>query len=176
MAVEIPVEGEIPVPVDEYVLVAIVVEVAPDAPHRHAIARSIQIREPSARRHVLEGAVVSVSIQRVRLTDMTVREIEIRPTIAVEVGHSDGGTDGCDVRLDVVDLWIEARTMVDEVNSRRGRRIVQHEAGMHWVRRGADRPMIQPHREQDRAEEWHGDDGSASEGRGTAHAGCGTRV
>src|SRR5206468_11808929 len=103
-------------------------------------------------------------------------EIEIRPAIAVEVGHSDGGTDGCDVRLDVGDLWIEARTMVDEVNSRRGRRIVQHEAGMHWVRRGADRPMIQPHREQDRDEEWHGDDGSASEGRGTAHAGCGTRV
>ena len=49
-AVDVPEEREVAVAIDEQILAAVVVEVAPDAAHRHAFAGPIQVGETSGSR------------------------------------------------------------------------------------------------------------------------------
>jgi hypothetical protein len=61
--------------------------------------------------------------------------------------------------------------VMDEVNARRGRAVVQREARVHGVGSRPARSAIEPHREQDGGQEGDGDDGAPSGGAGTVQHG-----
>ena len=166
-AVEVLEERKVAIAIDENVLAAVVVEVAPHAAHRDALARTVQIRQAGARRHLLERAVTAVAIQHVRLAEAAVREVEVRPTVGVEIGNGHGRTKRGDVRLDIGDLRVEARSAMDEVDVRRARLVAEYKTRVSGARGGADRPAIQTHREPESGEEWNGEDRSPNSGRWT---------
>ena len=82
------------------------------------------------------------------------------------------------------DLRIEGRPVVHEVNAGRRSLVAQHESGVRSVRGRPTRPAIQSHREQQRCQKRHGDDGAPNGGArsvkhgesiGSAHHGGDTR-
>src|SRR5690242_18218731 len=129
-AVDVPVQREIPVAIDEEILTTVVVEVAPDAAHRHAVARPIQVSDARGGADVLERAVTLVPVQRVRRTESAVREVEIRPAIAIEVADRHGGAERGDMRLDVRDLRVEGGPAVNERDPRGLGLVPKDESGM----------------------------------------------
>src|SRR4051812_18817779 len=116
-AVEVLEQREIAVPVDEQVLSAIVVEVAPNRAHRNAFARPIQIRDPGARRNFLKRAVATISIQCVGFAELAVGEVEIGTAVAVEVGDRDRCSERGYMGLDAGDLRVEGRSVMHEADA-----------------------------------------------------------
>src|SRR5512140_2033032 len=106
LPINISKKRRIPITIDKYIFSSIVVEVAPHRSHRDSITFAIEISESYSPGNFFERPVPVVSIQRVVLTEMTVREVKIRPSIAVEVGDGDRCSERGDVRLDVRDFWI----------------------------------------------------------------------
>ncbi len=68
--------------------------------------------------------------------------------------------------LDVGDLRIERRPVVDEVNTGGCRFVTQEKSRVRRVGGGSDRPAIEPHREQDSGKEGYGDYGAPNRGAG----------
>src|SRR5437588_6597487 len=117
VAVDVLEQRQITVAVDQHILPAVVVVVAPHGSHGYALARPIEARQAGARGHLLEGSVATVMVQRVRLSKAAVGEIEVRPTVAVEVHDGNRRPQRRDVWLDVSDLAIEGRPMVHKTNA-----------------------------------------------------------
>src|SRR4029079_4170697 len=161
VAVDVLEQREIPVTVDEDVLAAVVVEVAPHAAHRDAVAGAVEVRKPRARRNLLEGAVATVSIQCIRLAELAAGEVEIGPTVAVEVRYADRRTECRNVRLDVGDLGVERRTMMDEMDAGGGCFVTEREAGMGDVGRRTRLGGVHPNRRDDRSEDRYRDEESS---------------
>ena len=117
---------------------------------------------PALGRGVFECAIAFISIESVRLPEATVGEIQVRPSIAVEVGNGYRCAEGGNVRLYVGDLWIERRTLVHEVNAGSRSFVVQHESGAGRVRHRANRPAIQPDSESYGGEKRDGNNGATN--------------
>ena len=173
LSIDVSVQSEISVAIDQDILAPVVVEIAPDGAHRHTFAGLIQICQSGARCDIFEGAVATIAVERVRLAEAAVGEVEVWLPIAVEVGDRDRRPERCDVWLDAGDLGIEARAMVDKVNAGRGSLVTQREPRMRGVRRRAGRPPIQSHRQQDCAQEGHRHDCAAHAGARSVCGGLG---
>ena len=160
-AVDVAEQREVAVAIDQHVLAAVVVDVAPDGAHRDAFARAIEVGEPGRGGDVLEGAVAAVAVERVGLAEPAVREVEVRPAVAVEVGDRDGGAERRDVGLDARDLRVERRALVDEADAGLGGGVAQDEARTRSVGGGPNGTAVEAHGEQDRGHEWDGHDGAS---------------
>ena len=107
--------------VEEEIFVAVVVEVPPHRAHRHARAGSIDIGESDGRGDVGERAVAVVAIQPVQAALAAVRDVEVLPAVAVEVGDGHRRAHRGDLRHDVLELRVERRALMDEVMPSAGR-------------------------------------------------------
>ena len=114
--------------IEDEVFVAVVVEVAADRAHGDARRRLVQVGDAELLGHVFEGSVAPVAVEAVLRAFPAVRRVEVVPAVAVEVHHRDRGAHGADLRHDVVELRVEARGLVDEVDSGRVGRLDQPEA------------------------------------------------
>ena len=150
VAIDVLEEREISVAIDEQVLAAVVVEVAPDAAHRDAFAGPIEIGESRACGDVLEGAVAAIAVERVRRAEAAVREVQIGPAVAIEVRDGDRRAQRGDVRLDVRDLRVECRPMMNERDAGGRGPVMQHEAGLRGVGGRSRRPAIEANRRDER--------------------------
>ena len=103
--------------VEEEILVAVVVEVAPHGAHRHAGAGTIDVRETHRRRDVGERAVAVVAIETVEAAFAAVGDVEVLPAVAVEVGDGHRRAHRRDLRHDVLELRVERRRLVNEVDA-----------------------------------------------------------
>jgi hypothetical protein len=107
---------------------------------------------------------VFVPVERVRRPEAAVREIQIRPSVAVEISHRYRRAQSGNVRLDVGDLRVERRPVVDEVNAGRRGFVMQRKTGTGRIHRRTNRSAIQPDGEPDGCEKRNGDDGPAHVG------------
>ncbi len=164
LAVDVSEQRQIAVAINEHVFAAVVIEVTPHGAHRHALSRPIEIREPRAFRDLLEGAIPAISVQRVGLTEATVGEIQIGLSVGIEVRDGHRCPQPRNVWLYAGDLWIERRPVVHEMNSGGGRLVTQHESRVRRISDLPDGAAIQSHREKDRRQEGHGDDGAPNGG------------
>jgi hypothetical protein len=110
-------ERQIAVPVHEEIISSVIVHVAPDAAHRDAFAGTIQVGDARCRSDLLECAVASVAVQRVRLAEPAVREVQVAPSVAVEINDRDAGAQRNDVRLDVRETRIQLRRAMHEADA-----------------------------------------------------------
>ena len=133
-AVDILEERQIAVAIDEEILAAVVVDVAPDGAHRNTLARTVEVGHAGARGDVLEGAVAPVVVERVGIAEAAVREVEVGLSVAVEVGDGYASAESGDVRLDAGDARVEAGAVMDEVDSRLGGLVSERESGMRRIR------------------------------------------
>src|SRR5205823_1997380 len=102
--------------IDENILSAIVVEVAPHTSHRDAFARLVEIGESGSRADIFERAVTIVTIESVGLAELAVGEVEIGSSVTIEIGDGYRGAQRRHVRLNVGNLRIEGRPVVNEVD------------------------------------------------------------
>ena len=167
-AVNVSEQREITVAIDEQVLAAIVVEVAPHPAHRHSFAGSIQIGDPRRCGNVLEGSVAAIAVQRIGLAEPAIGEVEIRPAVAIEVGYGNRCADCRDVGLDTGDFRVEGRTMVDEVDAGRSGRVAEDEARVGRIGARAHGAAVEPHRQQNGGKKRDGDDRAAGTRTGSA--------
>src|SRR5205823_3288372 len=106
---------------------------------------------------VLERAVAAIHEQRVGISEPAVREIKIWPSVVVHVGHRDGRTQGSDERRDVVELRIQGRPVMHEVDAHLGGDVGQVELGNRGIAAGALPPAVQNEHEDDGGQKRRGD-------------------
>ena len=70
---------------------------------------------------------MQIAVKRILAVLAAVGNVDIRPAVAVEINNRNRGTHGCHLRHDVVQLGIECRTFVDEIDSRRVRNFLEVE-------------------------------------------------
>ena len=131
--------------VEEEILVAVVVVVAPDRAHRDAGAGAVDVGDAEFAGDVLERAVVLIAIQAIEAAVGAVRHVEVGPAVAIEVRDGDRRADRRDLRHDVVELVVEHRSLVHEVHAEAARGLGEREAVAVAGRRRADRGLVQPH-------------------------------
>ena len=86
--------------VQEQILVAVVVVVAPDGAHRDAGAGPVHVGDAHLGRHILEGAVTLVAVEMVLASLGAVRDVEVLPAVPVEIRDGNRRTHRGDLRHD----------------------------------------------------------------------------
>src|SRR5690606_15617563 len=114
--------------VEEKVLEAVVVVVAPHRAHRYARAFAVHVGEADGGGYVLEGAVAEVTVQRVLRADAAVGDVNVLPPVAVEVYHRHRRAHRRHLRHDVVELGVELRRFVRKLDARLFRHFFEIEA------------------------------------------------
>src|SRR6266513_1620071 len=160
-------ELEIAPLVDQQVLEPVVVVVAPHGAHRHAFSRPVHVGDAGGGGDVLERAGAAIHEQRIGKSEPAVREIKIWPSVVVHVGHRDGRTQGSDERRDVVELRIQGRPVMHEVDAHLGGDVGQVELGNRGIAAGALPAAVQNEHEDDGGQKRRGDgDATPRGGRG----------
>src|SRR5688500_6170872 len=72
--------------VNKKIFVTVVVVVAPNSTHRNAGAGLIHVGDPHLRRHILERSIFQVAVERVLTSLAAVGDVDVRPTVAIEIG------------------------------------------------------------------------------------------
>jgi hypothetical protein len=103
--------------VEKEILEAVVVDVAPERAHRHTGAGAIHVGDAQRGRDVLERAVAAVAIEAIEATLSTVRDVEIRPAIAIEISDRHRRAHRRDLRHDVREARVEGRALMHEVDA-----------------------------------------------------------
>src|SRR5262249_49648485 len=88
--------------------------------------------------------------------ELAVREVEVGPTVPVEIRYADGRAERRNVRFDVNELRIERRTVMNEMDAGRSGLVAKNEPRMRDVGRRAHGRGIQPDRGDDCAEKGNG--------------------
>ena len=114
--------------IEEQIVEAVVVVVAPDRAHRHAVLALIEIGHAEPLGDVFERAVAPVAEQPVPRPFFAVGDVEVGQAVAVDVDDRDRGAHRGDLRHDVRQLGVERRRLVHELEPRGLRRFGQAEA------------------------------------------------
>ena len=75
--------------VEEQILEAVVVEVAPERAHRHPGTRAIDIRESHRGCDIRERPVAFVTVETIERTLAAVGDVDVLPAIAIEITDRD---------------------------------------------------------------------------------------
>src|SRR6266568_5008416 len=154
--------------VDQQVLEPVIVVVAPYRTHRHAFPWPIHVRDAGGRGDVDERAVAAIQVQRVGVSEPAVREIEIGPAVVVHVGDRDRCAQRAHQRSDVVELWVEGRSVMHEPDAHLRRDVGEVERRRPCAgASGAIPAAVQHDYEDDGGQERHSDGGASPRpGRG----------
>ena len=113
--------------IEEQIVEAVVVVVAPDSAHRHAGLRAVEIRHAQPLRHIFECAVPTVPEQPVPGALLAVGDVEIGQAVPVDIDDRDRCAHRGHLRHDVRQLGVKRRRVVHELEPRRLRRFRQAE-------------------------------------------------
>ena len=131
---QVPVQA-LPAPhVDEDVLESVVVVIPPHRAHGHAPV-SVHIGQAGLSGDLHEAAVALVPVQGVRRPFAAAGRVQVLPPVVIEIHDRDGCPEGRDMGHDRLELRIEYRLCMDEVNTGCRRRIGQQEPVPARVRR-----------------------------------------
>ena len=115
--------------VNQHVLIAVVVVVAPDGAHADAGPFLIEVGEADFLGHVLERAVMLVVIEGALAALAAVDDEQIGPAVAVEIDHRNRRPHRGDDGQDVLELGVELRRpLMDEIDAARLGDLFQVEA------------------------------------------------
>src|ERR1044072_7061448 len=82
-------------------------------------------RHAGVRGDVLERAVVLIDEERVVRAEARAGEVQVGPAVVVDVAQGNAGAERGDVGGDAIELGVERRGVVDEVDARRARVFTQ---------------------------------------------------
>ena len=88
---------------------------------------SIHVGHAQLPGHIGEGSVVIVVIERVLASDGAVGDVNIGPAVAIKINDGNCGAHGCDFRHDGIELVVERRRLMNEVDACRVRDFLQIE-------------------------------------------------
>jgi hypothetical protein len=103
--------------VNQDVVVAVVVEIAPHRPHRHAGAVPVDIRQSKLGRDILELATSEVMVQVILSADRAVADVDVRQTVVVVVANRNRRAHRRNLRHDRRKLRIEHGGVMDKVDA-----------------------------------------------------------